>query len=128
MLKVHDKVFGEYEKFSKMMQEDMDQFERVLDAAKVCKLQSERKSWIARKLIDYNDTLQFMTELLIQMMNSGALVDMEKFKLPAEKIGVNFEKLRELVEPSLNEALVNLKDVLDRDSEDLTNQTIETEE
>ena len=68
-----------------------------------------------------NDALKFMVNLSTEMMNSGVLVELEKFKLAAGKMGVNFEKFWELAESSLDEALVNLKDVLDRDSEVLMN-------
>ena len=40
-------------------------------------------------------------------MNNRALVELEKFKLAAEKMGINFEKLRGLAESSLDEALVS---------------------
>ena len=45
-----------------------------------------------------------MTDLSSKMMNNGALVELEKLKLAAEKMGVDFDKLRGLAESSLDEA------------------------
>lgn len=72
--------------------------------------------------------LNFMTDLSIEMMNSGALVELEKFKLAGGKMGVNFDNLRDLAEISLDEALVNFKDVLDRDLKVLSNQAFDVDE
>ena len=47
MLEVHDKLVADNQQVIKLVLEDMDRFERVLDAAKVYKLQFERDSWIA---------------------------------------------------------------------------------
>ena len=43
-------------------------------------------------------------------------------------MGVDFDKLRELAESSLYEALINLKETLNKDSEVLTNQGWDEEE
>lgn len=67
-----------------------------------------------------------MTNLFSEMMTYGAVVEIKMFKLAAAKMGVNFNKLQELAELSLDKALVNL-DVLDRDSEVLTNQAWDEE-
>ena len=44
MLEVHDKLVSDNEQVIKLGLEDMECFERVLDVAKVYKLQSERHS------------------------------------------------------------------------------------
>ena len=51
-----------------------------------------------------------------------------KVQVSRREDGVDFYKLRGLAESSLDEALVNLKEVLDRDSEVLTNQAWDEEE
>ena len=44
MLEVHDNLVSDNERVIKLVLEDMDCFERVLDAAKVYKLRSKRHS------------------------------------------------------------------------------------
>ena len=94
MLKIHDKLVVEHNKFSKMVLEDRDWFDRVLDTANY-KLRSKRESWIAQKRMG--------------LTNSGTLVGMENFKLATEKMGVDFQKLRELVESSPTRPLTQTK-------------------
>ena len=87
MLKTDNKLVVENDKFAKMVLDDMERFHRILDQTKVYKLQYERKSWIARKWMGYDEALKFMTDLSTEMMNSGALVELEKFKLAVGKMG-----------------------------------------
>ena len=63
-----------------------------------------------------------MTDLSSEMMYNGVLVELEKFRIASGKMGVDFDKLQELAESSLDEALVNLKETLDKDSDVLTSQ------
>lgn len=59
------------------------------------------------------------------MMNTRALVEVEKLKLAAKRMGVDFPKLLETSESCMDEALVNLKPTLDKESEVL--RRIETD-
>lgn len=96
MLEVHDKLISENEQVTKVVMEDMDRFERVLDAAKIYKLRSERKFHIARQWLDSEAVVPLLTALSQEMMNTGALVEVEKFKLASARMGVDFPKLLEL--------------------------------
>ena len=63
MLEVHDKLVSDNERVIKLVLEDMDRFERLLDAAKVYKLCSERHSCIARQWLGSNAAVLFMKDL-----------------------------------------------------------------
>jgi hypothetical protein len=104
---------------------DMDRFERVLDAAKVYKLRSERTSYIARRWLDSEEVVPMLNALSQEMMYTGALVEVEKFKLAAQKMGVDFAKLLELSNQCHGEATANLKAELDKDSEVLSKAVAE---
>ena len=71
MLEVHDKLVTDNEQVIKLILEDMDRFERVLDLAKVYKLRSEKKSLIARQWLGSSAAIKFMTYLSSKMMNRG---------------------------------------------------------
>lgn len=83
MLKVQDKFVADNEHVIKLFLEDMDRFEKGLDAAKVYKLRSKRHSWIARQWLGSDATVPFMRNLSTEM------------------IGVDFDKLLELSVSSL---------------------------
>lgn len=48
------------------------------------------------------------------------MVEVEKFKLVAQRMGVDFSQLLETLESCLDDALINLKPTLDKDSEALS--------
>jgi hypothetical protein len=90
MLACHDKLVSENEQVIKVVMEDMDRFERVLDAAKVYKLRSEKTAFLARQWLNSDAVTPLLTALSEEMMNTGALVEVEKFKLAAQKMGIDF--------------------------------------
>lgn len=89
MLELHDKLVMDIEQVIKLVLEDMNPFKRVLDVANVYKLRSERQSKIARQWLGSDAAVKFMTNLSSEMMNNGALAELEKFKLVARKTGVD---------------------------------------
>lgn len=101
MLEIHEKLVSQNEQVIKTVMEDIDRFEMVLDAAKVYKLQSERSSFIARQWLNSEAMTLLLTALSQEMINTGALVEVEKFKLVAQKMGIDFPKLLEMSELSL---------------------------
>ena len=122
---VHDQLVHQNQYLGKQVLEDMEKYRVLLEAAKVHKLRSERRTRIAQGWLtsDEPEASSFFGDLTSEMMNASSLISDERYRLAAAELGVDFEALQSLAKDKGDEAIQNLASILEQESAVLVNST-----